>query len=320
MTGLIQHTIDTPYLVGPVHCYSGEIEGELVLFDTGPPTPETSRYLRENIDLGRLKHVFITHCHIDHYGQTAWLEEHSDAVVYLPYRDCLKIDRHDDRIAGMYTLLKGFGFAESYLHEFRKIFESGVLFPPLPTKYRVAEKDIPGHLGIQIIPCPGHSQSDLVYAGEGWAVTGDTLLKGIFQSPLLDLDLEAGARFNNYEAYCATLLGLAELETKHILPGHRKSVSSVLATLQFYISKFLVRAEQLQPFQNEEKLPDLIDRLLGGRMKDVFHIYLKSSEIIFMKDFLARPELLYASLEKIGLMDSLGKLFDRTLSTNGSMS
>lgn len=37
----------------------------------------------------------------------------------------------------------------------------------------------------------------LVYVGDEWAVTGDTLLKGIFQTPLLDVDLIHGGRFNN---------------------------------------------------------------------------------------------------------------------------
>ena len=35
-----QHTVQTPYMVGEVHFYSAELNGELVLFDTGPPTPE----------------------------------------------------------------------------------------------------------------------------------------------------------------------------------------------------------------------------------------------------------------------------------------
>ena len=59
-------------------------------------------------------------------------------------------------------------------------------FPPFPENYLVAEHDLPERLGIEVLACPGHSQSDLVYAGADWAVTGDTLLKGIFQSPLLD--------------------------------------------------------------------------------------------------------------------------------------
>ena len=84
-------------------------------------------------------------------------------------------------------------------------------FLPFPSSFLVAENDLPERLGIEVLACPGHSQSDLVYVGEDWAVTGDTLLRGVFQSPLLDVDLETGGRFKNYEAYCSTIVKLAGL-------------------------------------------------------------------------------------------------------------
>ena len=309
MAGLTQHTINTPYMVGPVHCYSGMLGGELVLFDTGPPTPEAERYLRENIDLKALRHVIVTHCHIDHYGLSAWLEQNSDATIYLPFRDCLKISEHDRRIEEIDRLLFNLGFSREYLKGLRQIFDSGVLFPDFPKKYKVAETELPERLGIEVLNCPGHSQSDLVYAGGDWAVTGDTLLRGIFQSPLLDIDLESGERFNNYAAYCATLAKLAELRKRKVLPGHRQTIAGVDATLLFYISKLLVRVEQLRPYNDEENLMLLIDKVLDGRMQDIFQLYLKASEVVFMKDLLKEPGLLRQALEEIGLFDQVSQLF-----------
>jgi hydroxyacylglutathione hydrolase len=281
-----------------------------VLFDTGPPTSETRQYLLDHIDLNNLKHIFITHCHIDHYGQAHWLEQNCDAALYLPYRDCLKISEHDRRIREMYSLLSDLGFGEAYLDGLQQIFDSGALFPPIPKEFLVAENDLPECLGIEVLACPGHSQSDLVYVGEDWAVTGDTLLRGVFQSPVLDVDLELGGRFKNYQAYCSSLVKLAGLKDKIVLPSHRKTVKSINTTLLFYVSKMLVRAERLYPYRDEENLMLLIDRLLEGRMQDVFHIYLKASEILFMKDFLKQPELLRRSLEEIELFDEVAELFN----------
>ena len=309
MTKLTQHTIPTPYMVGPVHCYSGVLAGELVLFDTGPPTPDARRYLQDHLDLDNLKHVIITHCHIDHYGQAAWLQENTHAALYLPYRDCLKITGHEQRMVEMYDLLSGLGFAEEYLDGLRQIFDSGVLFPPFPRQFLTAESHLPERLGIEILSCPGHSQSDLVYAGDDWAVTGDTLLRGVFQSPLLDVDLETGGRFKNYEAYCSSIVKLAGLQDKTVLPSHRKNVKTIDTVLLFYISKMLVRAKQLYPYRDEEDLMVLIDKLLNGRTLEIFDIYLKASEIVFMKDFLNQPELLRSALEKINLFDDLAELF-----------
>ncbi len=296
-------------MIGPVHCYSGRFADELVLFDTGPPTPEGRRYLREHLDLDNLKHIIITHCHIDHYGQAHWLLENCDATLYLPYRDGLKIAQHDRRMGEMYQLLFDLGFSEAYLEGLQQIFDSGALFPPFPKQFLVAENDLPTRFGIEVLPCPGHSQSDLVYVGEDWAVTGDTLLRGVFQSPLLDVDLASGGRFKNYEVYCSTIVKLAALKGKKVLPSHRYSVKDINTTLLFYISKMLARAERLYPYRGQEDLMLLIDKLLGGRMQDIFQIFLKASEIVFMKDFLNQPELLRRALEEIGLFDDVAELF-----------
>jgi len=309
----LQHTINTPYIAGPVHCYTAELGGDQVLFDTGPPTVKAEQFFRENIDLGRLKHVIITHCHIDHYGQAAWIEKNSDATIYLPYRDCLKIDNYQKRMGEMYSLLVELGFGEDYLNQLREIFESGVLFPPFPERYLVAEKDLPHHLGIKIVNCPGHSQSDLVYVGKNWAVTGDTLLRGVFQCPVLDVDLEEGGRFKNYRAYCATLRKLVTLRSREILPGHRRSVRSIDSVLLFYISKMFLRVRQLHPYRDEENLFQVGEKPLGGNLSDVLRIYLKVSEIFFMKDFLQQPELLRDSLEAIGLFEEISTLYKKAI-------
>lgn len=306
-----QHTIDTPYPVGPVHCYTLERNDELLLFDTGPPTPEAREYFQKTVDLKKLKHVFITHGHIDHYGLAYWFEKETDAVIYLPYRDVLKISQHTRRLESMYSLLVEVGFDAEYLGQLRRVFDSGVLFPPFPEKYRIAEKEIPAELGITALDCPGHSQSDLVYVVDEYAITGDTLLRGIFQSPLLDVDLVTGERFNNYQAYCRSIVKLAALEGKTILPGHRKSIESVADILHFYISKLLVRVEQMLPYKDEANVTKIIRTLFNGSMTDVFHIYLKASEIIFMQDFLASPETLGDALQEIGLLDKVAAQYSR---------
>lgn len=313
MLDFTQHTINTPYMVGPVHCYSATINGELVLFDTGPPTEEGSSYLEAHIDLDKLRHVIVTHCHIDHYGQASWLEKRCNASIYLPYRDSLKENFHDQRMDGMYRILENLGFSTSYLSELKKIFSKGSILPPLPKNCLIAEEDIPDSLGVGVLPCPGHSQSDLVYTVEDFVVSGDTLLKGIFQSPLLDVDLETGERFDNYSAYCETIVKLSSLEGKTVLPGHRKNIPGIKETQKYYISKLLVRVQQLHQYRGEKNIMQLIDKLLNGRMTDIFHLYLKASEIVFMMDLLEAPERLKNALEKSGLWPEVAMLYEAAL-------
>ncbi len=59
----------------------------------------------------------------------------------------------------------------------------------------------------------------------------------------------------------------------------------------------------------------IIEDLLEGRIYDVFHIYLKVSELLFMKDFLRQPEILRDSLESIGLFKEVSSSYHKATGT-----
>ena len=305
----IQHTIPTPYPVGPVHCYSAELNGELVLFDTGPPTSEARDYLRNNLDLKRLRHVIITHCHIDHYGLAQWLAEEYGVTIYLPYRDHLKIECHRERLDHIYALLLQSGFDRLYLGRLRDSMEDGSVFPVLPRRYRIIEEELPPQFALKAIACPGHSQSDLVLTGSDWAVSGDVLLRGIFQSPLLDVDLLSGKRFHNYDAYCATLEKLAGLRGKTILPGHRESIESIDACILFYVGKLLERSARVRQLPADLNIAEMVKLLFPEPPQRPFLTFLKASELFFIRDFLAQPEQLRVVLQQIDLFQPVAELY-----------
>ncbi len=307
-----QHTITTPYMVGDVHFYSARLEGELVLFDTGPLTDQAWQMLETELDLAELRHVFITHCHIDHWGNAARLAGETGATLYLPQRDADKISHHQHRIQGMMDVMGGYGFDQAYLDELRSEIDSDSTFPPFPQQYQIVEESlVPQRLGIEVLPCPGHSQSDLVYRVENQAVSGDVLLRGIFQSPLLDIDLQSfSGRFHNYRAYCSSISTLVSLRDCQVLPGHRHSIESVDETILFYLRKLINRAIRLKPYAKEGDIAALIERLFADRQLPLFGIYLKASEIIFMQDLLAEPQRLRQVLEDAGLFVALADDFN----------
>ncbi len=306
-----QHTVQTPYVVGDVHLYSAEIDGGLVLFDTGPPTPDGEACLINEVDLKRLKYVCITHCHVDHYGLANYILQKSDAEILIPRSDAVKFQRHPDRMKQMGEILAGYGFGEGFALQLRESFEKNKVFPANPERFRIVEEaEELSALGITYLPCPGHSQSDMVYLLEDSAITGDILLRNIFQAPLLDINLETfSGRFRNYDVYCNSIFNLVKLRGLQIRPGHRTSVNSVDDALVFYVRTLLERAVQLLPFRGET-VDRIIHQLFKGRLTDPFFVYLKVSEIVFMLDFLENPTLLKASLEQIGLFDQVCELYE----------
>jgi hydroxyacylglutathione hydrolase len=290
-------------MVGETHCYSTKIGGELVLFDTGPGTPEAITCLETEIGLEQVKYVFITHCHVDHCGLAAHLARNTKAEIFLPRKDAIKLQQHEERLDHVQEFLAEYGFDDRYADRLRSVFKQYKVFPDMPDRFTILEDSIiPQQLGITWRNCPGHSQSDLVYLCGSHAVSGDVLLRGIFQAPLLDVDLETmKGRFRNYDAYCRTLLELGKLHGYTICPGHRWSIDSIDSTISFYIQKLKERAAQVKKYVGADSVRELIGRLFGEAMSDPFIVFLKVCEVVFMLDYLAEPEKLDRSLEQIGL-------------------
>lgn len=304
----------TPYMVGAVHYYSADFGDGLVLFDAGPPTAEAQGLLPHQIDLKQLRAIFITHCHVDHYGLADWLQHSCGAELYLSRQDAIKFQRHEERMARLAEILSGYGFSGTAIEQMQRSFQKHGLFPAPPQQYRIVEESPElADLGIGWMACPGHSQSDLVYLVADGAVTGDLLLQDIFQAPLLDVDYETfQGRFRNYDSYCSSLVQLARLRGRRIHPGHRESVAGVDQSICFYVTTLIRRAVKLRQMRGIP-LPELTKQLFGGRSVDPLLHYLKASEVVFMWDFLDNPQLLQDALQRIGLYHRLAELFKEPL-------
>ncbi len=307
-----KHTLDTPYPVGPVHFYTCEINGDLIMFDTGPYTFLALDYIKKNINLSRLKYVFITHSHADHYGLENFIARHSDATIFIPKKDDLKFKNVDLRIAISRSLLLSYGFSESLIEKIKAMLLNFMNTIPQPINYAILEEST-FDIDVKYILCPGHSTSDAVYLFNDYAITGDCLLHNIFQTPLFDINYDTKGRFDNYKAYCNTLLKFPILSKYTILPGHREH-TSIEEIVVFYVTKMIERASLIKDLSNL-RVSEILKKVLPHSLNDGFIAYIKASEILFFLDFLNNPFLLYESLDKISLLDAKFKLrFDKLLS------
>ena len=296
----LRHTINTPYAVGPVHLYVFEVEDYLIMFDTGPFTIEALTYIKENVDLKKLRYVFITHCHADHYGLENFLARNTKATIFLPYMDHLKFSNLNKRISGSRKLLENYGFDKKLLKDMETLLYNFVYSIPLPINYKILEEstwDAP----VKYLLCPGHSKSDAVYLIGNYAITGDVLLNNIYQTPLFDIDFNTMNRFNNYEAYCQTIKKMPILENYTILPGHREH-TSIEDIVTFYATKTIERASKIKQYK-ELPVYQILKTVLPQALEDPFLSYIKTSEILFFLDFLNNPNLLISSLKEAGLFN-----------------
>ncbi len=309
---IVQHTVNTPYKVGDVHIYSTTYQDGVILFDVGPDTVEAQEWLRNNIDLSRLSNVFITHCHVDHFGGLRFIEQETDAAIHLPGRDVMKYARWQIREKKMYALFQELGFTGKILDDLHNLFRRREAYPELPACFSIVEENMP-ELGISFVNCPGHTQADIVYYTDDWAVTGDTIFSDLFQTPVFEVDMLTGERYKNYHGYCQSLENLYSLRERTICPAHKGEVRDVDAALLFYVARMLRRAKRIKEYDSSMSVAEIIFDIFGKTYAKPFHIYLKISEILFLQDFIQEPERLRSSLEKTGLYAEISEKFERAL-------
>lgn len=183
----------------------------------------------------------------------------------------------------------------------------------VPRRYEIVEEsDVPSRLGIRWLSCPGHSQSDLVYLHGQHAVTGDILLRNIYQVPIYDVDLTTvSGRFHNYNAYCASIQQLSQLRGHQIHPGHRWYIESIDETILWYVRKVLKRADLIQQHNGRTySIGAMMDNIYGNLSTDPFLMHMKLSETVFTRDFLQNPGQLKAALQSLGLFEQVRSQYD----------
>jgi len=266
-----------------------------LIFDTGPRTEEASEYLAKIFDDKKQKYLFITHCHVDHYGMLDFFEKRNDTEIFISQYDLFKFDKVDERLGNLKRLLVGEGFPEDIISAVEGSLNHFTYYVPFPKRYNILEeneKEV-SELGIAFERCPGHSQSDILYKINGNAVSGDIILRNIFQTPLLDMDFhDIDRRFRNYDAFINTAMKLKSMKNYNFLPGHRDYIDSVDERLRFYVSKVKDRAAFLEKMCGKCTVFEVVKKLVNDLTENPFATYIKASETFFIKDYLASPSKL----------------------------
>lgn len=283
-----KHTVDTIYTVGPVNFYVFDLNGTRVMFDLGPNSPNVYEYYQKNIDLTSIDAIFITHCHVDHYGIINYVKQRCSAKIFFPKYDYLRNKNFGKVIEGTKNILIEEGFKESALLKIEnliKYFESEL--PHIDDGFIVEDNiDEIKAMGINIIYAPWHSQSDLIYVIGDYAISGDVFLEDMVSTPLLSVDLDNfEKRFNNFKAFMETIIRVKDIENKIFLPGHKDEIKNIEDVIYFQINKFVERAKKIGPQLVEKNIFHLVFDNIENAVSDPYALYIKASEMFFLRDY-----------------------------------
>ncbi|MCA1981171.1 MAG: hypothetical protein LDL10_06495, partial [Calditerrivibrio sp.] len=141
-------------------------------------------------------------------------------------------------------------------------------------------------------------QSDIVYLYQNYAITGDVILKEIFQTPLFDIDfLNPTQRYNNYNALINTIEKLLQIKDKTFLPGHRDDIDDIKYRIEWYLEKLLNRTCRIGKRLMNDNLYNILLSMNIDTYTDPLTSYLKLSELFFMRDFISNKDPLVKTIE-----------------------
>jgi len=265
--GLYRLSVPTPYPVGPVNLYL--IPGdEPVLVDAGPGTDEAWNALAQglaehNLQISDIRHLVITHAHLDHYGLAGRIVAESGACVYAhPHNEPLLVDFRNEwkRITQFYgeVMIKA-GVPLDRLMDIGQHMQRSQSFntQPVTVGRFLHDGDTLDLAGgpWEILHTPGHAMGAicLYQRQQRCLITGDHLLPEINSNPVVEPP-PAGCeeRPRSLVDYLNSLERIAALDVRIAYPGHGDPIGNPRELIARRIAHRRNRTKQVQALLTDE--------------------------------------------------------------------
>ncbi len=97
--GIYTVIIPSIFPTGDTRCFAAEGDEGWTLIDVGVNTPQAREiwpsFLKEiGISFHQIRRIYLTHNHPDHCGIAGWLQQQSDAQVFLPRKDLPPLEKY----------------------------------------------------------------------------------------------------------------------------------------------------------------------------------------------------------------------------------
>lgn len=290
---IIPLTLEIPFPQAGRHVHFYLVEDSRpALFDTGLYSEANEKYIakalaRHGYALTDMRRVFLTHGHIDHYGNARLFQAHG-AEIYLHPADAPKVTRGpEDRSAMLRELyaceFMKHGFPASLTEHLETIFLAARNFAQTiepPTPVHDGDRFVFDRFDVHAVTVPGHTPGCVAYffGDTGVAITGDHLLQSISPNPLFEINL-AGKKFPSLPTYFASLRKILTSGLCLALPAHGPFITDA-AGLAHSLAAFYER-RQRKIFRMIERPAQAFElcQTYYRRLKD-FEVFLGFSEIL----------------------------------------
>lgn len=252
------HRIKLPLAGSPLKYVNAYLlpaaEGHL-LIDTGWNTEDTYIELAQQLrtigaHVADIKHIVITHAHVDHYGMAAKVVRLSNARlgIHAIEEKMVRLRYGDTRRYALESslILKKSGAAERYLtppqemvDRFARLVEVAVP----DTIYQGGEVFNQGGFQFEVILTPGHSPGHICLYDARHKIffSGDHVLAGI--TPNIGLYPQSGP--NPLDDYTASLQRLRKLDVELMLPAHGPPIKGFARRVNQILAHHAKRKEEI---------------------------------------------------------------------------
>jgi glyoxylase-like metal-dependent hydrolase (beta-lactamase superfamily II) len=285
--GISRFHIPNPYFEGPTNVYL--IEGrELVLIDTGIGTPATLAELeaalsRQGHALCNLRHIFLTHKHIDHFGLAYAIRERSGARVYVHEADYDEVAHFEERraeVAERYrTFLTECGVPSEAI---RSLTDLNIAFTQLGRSVsaevlRDGQHLMLGDGDLKVIHTPGHTLGSVCFQYGNLLFSGDHLLPN-YTPNVGATDVDTEGLLSQYLSSLEKISRLTGITMA--LPGHGEPIEDIPARIAIIEAHHQQRLQQILEAISADK-PESIYEIalwLFGPLRE-HHVLLGCGEV-----------------------------------------
>ncbi len=267
---IFQVRLPLPFRLDHVNCYLFQGKDGWVLVDTGLNYPEGRRAWKAAMrEIGmkpeEIKAIYLTHYHPDHYGMAGYLQQLSDAPVYISEMDASGVDifwvnyREIVPVMGEMFMENGMP-AELVLKLVENMKEGPSTVRPL-AKLSLIQSGRKVKLGDHIyeaIWTPGHSDGHLCFfcRETGVLLSGDHLLPRITSN----ISLWPYSMPNPLEIFLDSLNKIKDLPVGLVLPAHDSPFTNHTERVDQLIEHHRDRLAQMYDYVDDTTAYDVCSR------------------------------------------------------------